>query len=114
MRRRIVTATLAIAAGILAACTDKLPTSPTVDGEAFKASINVDGCVDATLKPITAQVDLDVKDLITNLFSDQNHRSSTLTMWENLKKDKLESRPLLNHINSLTKWTLEKLSTNAL
>jgi hypothetical protein len=114
MRRRIVTATLAIAAGILAACTDKLPTSPTVDGDAFKASINVDGCVDATLKPITAQVDLDVKDLITDLFADQNHRSSTLTMWENLKKDKLESRPLLNHINSLTKWTLEKLSTNAL
>jgi hypothetical protein len=112
MRRRIVAASLIVVAGILAACSDNsLPTAP-VSGPSLKLTINANGCVDQRLA--LATIDPQIQGLITNLFKDQNQASSTLTMWENLKKDKLESRPLMNHIDNLTKWTLEHLSANSL
>jgi hypothetical protein len=112
MRRRILAATAVFTAGILAACSDNsLPTAP-VSGPSLKATINADGCVDPRLQ--LALVDPEVKGLITYLFKDLNQASSTQSMWENMKKDKLDGKPLLNHIDNLTKWTLEHLASGAL
>ena len=113
MRRRIAVAALAVAAGIFAACSDNPPsTSPTVNGGALKATISANGCVDPTLS--LAAVNLEIQGLIANLFATENHRSSTTTMWDGIKKDKIDGQPLQNHIDNLTKWTLEKLSANLL
>src|SRR5688572_14788538 len=114
MRRSILAASLVVAAVTLSACADKsLPTSAEVTGpSALLGSMNTDGCVDQSLT--LATVDVEVQGLINNLFIDANHRSSTLTSWENLKKDKLDGRPLQNHIDNLAKWTLEHLSANEL
>src|SRR4051812_23776845 len=112
MRRRILAVTLVIAAGILAACSDNpLPTSP-INGASAKLSINTDGCVDQKLKLV--DVNPAVQGLITNLFADQNQQGSTASMWENLKKDKLDGKPIQNHIDNLTTWTLQHLSANTL
>src|SRR4051812_46827698 len=112
MRRRILTATLALAAGILAACSDN-PTQPIVNASgASMLTINADGCVDKRL--ILASVNPEVQGLILHLFADENQRSSTASMWENIKKDKLDGRPIQNHIDNLTKWTLDHLSANTL
>jgi hypothetical protein len=113
MRRRISVASLVVAAVVLAACSDKpLPTSPELAGpRRLGAGIGTDGCVDGSLEFLL--VNAEVTNLIVNLF-EGSHEQSTLAMWENLKKDKLESRPLQNHIDNLTKWTLEHLAAGNL
>src|SRR3954469_4083729 len=101
MRRRILTATFAVAAGILAACSDN-PTQPIVNASGpSMLTINADGCVDKRL--VLAAVKPEALGLINNLFADLNNRSSTQSMWENIKKDKLDGKPIQNHIDNLTK-----------
>ena len=99
MRRSILAASLVAAVVTLSACADKsLPTSAEVTGpSALLGSMITDGCVDQSLT--LATVDVEVQGLINNLFIDANHKSSTLTSWENLKKDKLDGRPLQNVID---------------
>jgi hypothetical protein len=114
MRRRILAASFVVAAVVLAACTDKTTPLAPIDAEQTRltGSMSTVGCVDPTL--LFETVNTDVTGLINTLFISANHRSSTLTMWDNLKKDKLESRPLQNHIDNLAKWTLEHLSASEL
>ena len=118
------TAALVLSAIVAAACSDNgAPTDPIAPSGAALASnsISVLGCVDQTLQlfpPTTdgsLSVDEEVKLLIAGsptfgpgLFVDEN-RQSALSMWENLKKDKLDSRPLQSHIDNEAKFTLTQL-----
>jgi hypothetical protein len=117
MRRRVSSVPFVVTAAlVLAACFNDrtLPTSPNVDGipiAGVDLTINANGCVNgAPLVPL----DEEVKFLIDNLFGDATHRSSTLTQWEGIKRDKLDGKPIQNHIDHLTKWTLEHLAASNL
>lgn len=122
--RSIRTAALVLSAIVAAACRDdRAPTAPLAPSGVAAAnnSISVLGCVDPTLKlfpPTTdgsLSVDEEVLRLIggapgfgPGLFVDEN-RQSALSMWENLKKDKIDSRPLQSHIDNEAKFTLTQL-----
>lgn len=125
--RSIRTAALVLSALVAAACSDnRLPTDPITASGAPPASnsLAITGqCVDVTLKLFRdlntpaneLTVDEEIKLLIAGsatfgpgLFVGDN-RQSALTMWENLKKDKLDSRPLQSHINNEANFTLSQL-----
>jgi hypothetical protein len=119
MRRRILSAAVVLTAALLAACNDKpLPTAPIVNGPSALGSINSSGlCEDPTLNPFPPaqpNVDETVKFLINGLFTNEVNRQSTLSMWEGIKRDKLDSRPLQNHIDNFAGWVLDKFGTNTL
>jgi hypothetical protein len=92
---------------LLAACGSDRPTAPLArEGPLSSLTMSVDGCVDKSL--VFAAVDVEVRRLINGLFTGDNLQSS-LAMWENLKKDKLESRPLQSHVDNEAKFTLGQL-----
>jgi hypothetical protein len=118
MRRSFVSGAVAVAvAVVLAACGNEhaLPTAVQYPNGISSLTIAQNGCVNqGTLgHPTFTEVDTRVKVLINALFVG-THLQSTLTMWENLKTDKLFSNPLQNHIDNITKWTLGELGNLAL
>ena len=122
--RRICAAAITLTAIVVAACSgDRTPTAPTSLAVALANSIATEGCVDRSLTlfrtPETPAdeltVDEEVKLLIAGsptfgpgLYIEDN-RQSALSMWENIKNDKLLSRPLQSHIDNETKFTLNQL-----
>src|SRR5688572_15115925 len=125
--RSIRTAALVLSAIVAAACSDnRLPTGPMAASNTAPASnsLAITGkCVDVTLTLFRdlntpaneLTVDEEVQLLIAGsptfgpgLFVGDN-RQSALSMWENLKKDKLDSRPLQSHINNEANFTLSQL-----
>lgn len=122
--RSIRTTALVLSVIVAAACSDnRAPTGPLSASDASLASNTISelGCVDKslTLFPPTPDgklsVDEEIKLLIAGsptfgpgLFVEDN-RQSALSMWENLKNDKLLSRPLQSHVDNEAKFTLNQL-----
>lgn len=114
MRPRLLAASLVVTGLAIAACfNDRSPTAPqTIDPSKANWTLNRDGCVLESGLDF-AVVNPQVGSLILQLF-EGSHEASTAAMWENIKKDKLEGKPIQNHIDNLASWTLEKLAARAL
>jgi hypothetical protein len=114
MRPRVLAASLVATGLAIAACfNDRAPTAPqTIDPSKANWTLNNDGCVVESGLSF-AVVNPEVGSLIIQLF-EGSHESSTATMWENIKRDKIEGKPIQNHIDNLASWTLEKLAARAL
>ncbi|HJQ20515.1 MAG TPA: MBG domain-containing protein [Gemmatimonadaceae bacterium] len=115
MRHVFTTAAVALATTVvLVACSDSsTPTAPLRSGGPASAleTMAQNGCynekVDPNVTPFSS-VDARVKALINALFIGDNLQSS-LSMWENLKKDKLDGQPIQSHIDNISKMTLTQL-----
>lgn len=124
--RSIRTAALVLSAIVVAACSDnRLPTGPLASSSPLGSiSLAENGCVagsgltlfrTATMPADELSVDEEVRLLIggspsfgPGLFVGDN-RQSALSMWENLKNDRLLSRPMQSHVDNETKFTLNQL-----
>jgi hypothetical protein len=121
MRPRVLAASLVATGLAIAACfNDRAPTAPqTIDPSKANWVLNTNGCVDGPDLDDVSDLDLEgvvnpqVSTLILQLF-EGSHEASTASMWENIKKDKVEGKPIQNHIDNLASWTLEKLGAEVL